>query len=276
MLWAISGFNSKNAIPSPLSAPTTHDSARDTRSAFTSTTGSPGTLQYTRLLEFSIPDSELMFMRFSLFPGSPTANPVLAMCNASSKIFFWDLARLEEYYEYLTSLYSTETPNSTDSTSNLEPTINSGQDIQRPPFLIPYKTRNRGGPTVLHRVARDASPVESTSTDSLSNVTHSGQKHTFTSPTSDHSSAVDTSQAATNGSHIIVPGLSAHDSAKSLEIWAKRYSIGDPHGDIIAHKEEVVRGFEFVGRYIAWSNGGEWCVVVGSAGMIGVFERWQK
>jgi polycomb protein EED len=73
-----------------------------------------------------------------------------------------------------------------------------------------------------------------------------------------------------------MPGLTPSDSAKSLEIWAKRYSIGDPHGDIIAHKDEVVKGFEFVGRYIAWSNGGEWCVVVGSAGMIGIFERWQK
>ena len=25
---------------------------------------------------------------------------------------------------------------------------------------------------------------------------------------------------------------------------------------------------------MAWSTGGEWCVVVGSAGVLAVFERW--
>jgi polycomb protein EED len=40
------------------------------------------------------------------------------------------------------------------------------------------------------------------------------------------------------------------------------------------HKEEVVRGLEFTGRQVAWSTGGEWCVVVGSAAVVAIFERW--
>lgn len=264
VLWAISGFNSSNPLPAPLSAPTTHDATRDTRSAFTSATASPGTLQYTRLLEFSVPDSEIMFMRFSLYPGSATTNPVLAMCNAASKVFFWDLARLEESHGYLASVSCAEAA--------------CAQDIKRPSFLIPYKHRNRGPVNVLHRLARDTSPADSASTDSISNA-NSSSKSTYhpQNKATDTSTEVEPPSNTNPGTkQLIIPGLTPSDSAKSLEIWAKRYSIGDPHGDIIAHKDEVVRGYEFVGRYVAWSNGGEWCVVVGSAGVIAIFERWQK
>ncbi|PSS25870.1 hypothetical protein M430DRAFT_134729 [Amorphotheca resinae ATCC 22711] len=229
VLWAISGFSSANPPPSPLSAPTTHDSARDTRSAFTSPTSNPNTLQYTRLLQFAVPDSNIMFMRFGLYPGSATSNPVLAMCNTASKVFFWDLARLEEYHDFLTNLTAAGT-NPTDA--NTPP---------RPSFLVPFRHRNRG-PSALSRV-RDTSPTDSTSTDSHS---HS---HTNTD---------------------------TNNPPHSLETWAKRYAIGDPFEDLAAHKEEVVKGLGFVGRQIAWSRGGEWCVVVGSAGVIGVFERWRK
>ena len=280
VLWAISGFSSTNPIPSPLSAPTTHDSARDTRSAFIPATASPGTLQYARLLEFSVPDSEVMFMRFSIFPGSASTNPVLAMCNASSKVFFWDLARLEEYHDYLTQLRATErAPFSTKTALDTVPTAAYPQDVPRPPFLVPYKHRNRGDPKVLYRVARDTSPAESTSTDSPSNANQSSHKNGHSVSNHDYGSAGDTeprSHPAAGTQQTLLAGMTASDSAKSLEIWAKRYFIGDPHGDIIAHKDEVMKGFEFVGRYSAWSNGGEWCVVVGSAGMIGIFERWQK
>jgi polycomb protein EED len=214
-----------------------------------------------------------MFMRFSLYPGSATTNPVLAFCNASSKVFFWDLARLEEYYDYITNINTSVAPDSTSTAVNPGHTAASMQDVKRPPFLVPYKHRNRGVVTALHRLARETSPVDSASTDS------SSHKNAHLPPNHDADPSADApprSHPAAGAHQPVIPGLTPSDSAKSLEIWAKRYSIGDPHGDIIAHKDEVVKGFEFVGRYIAWSNGGEWCVVVGSAGMIGIFERWQK
>lgn len=203
-----------------------------------------------------------MFMRFSLYPGSETTNPVLAMCNSSSKVFFWDFSRLEEYYDYLAILKSPGLASFPENTAAFS------EDTKRPPFLVPYKHRNRGGVTNLYRTARDNSPAESASSDSSS--------HKNTHPPQNNGADQSTDWQPASRSAPVIPGLTPSDSAKSLEIWAKRYSIGDPHGDIIAHKDEVVKGFEFVGRYIAWSNGGEWCVVVGSAGMIGIFERWQK
>jgi polycomb protein EED len=68
--------------------------------------------------------------------------------------------------------------------------------------------------------------------------------------------------------------LSDRDLQKSKEIWSKRYALSDAWTDLAPHKEEVVRGLEFTGRQVAWSTAGELCVVVGSAGVIGVFERW--
>jgi polycomb protein EED len=177
------------------------------------------------------------------------------MCNTASKVFFWDLARLEEYHDFLTNLTAAGT-NPTDANTPL-----------RPSFLVPFRHRNRG-PSALSRV-RDTSPTDSTSTDSHS---HS---HTNTDTNNaPHVISQSLSQAQEALSH--VTGLSRSDAAKSLETWAKRYAIGDPFEDLAAHKEEVVKGLGFVGRQIAWSRGGEWCVVVGSAGVIGVFERWRK
>ena len=46
--------------------------------------------------------------------------------------------------------------------------------------------------------------------------------------------------------------------------------------DLAPHREDVVKGIEFTGRQCAWSVGGEWCVVVGSAGALAIFERWGK
>jgi polycomb protein EED len=70
--------------------------------------------------------------------------------------------------------------------------------------------------------------------------------------------------------------LNKEDAEKSREIWERRYGINDPFREVAAHKEEVLTKMTFVGRQVAWSRGGEWCVVVGSVGVIGVFERWRK
>ena len=66
------------------------------------------------------------------------------------------------------------------------------------------------------------------------------------------------------------------DREKSRELWAKKYDVGDPLNNIAPHKEEVVKGLSFLGRQVAWSANGEWCVVVGSSGVVAVFQRWGK
>ncbi|RFU35641.1 hypothetical protein B7463_g737, partial [Scytalidium lignicola] len=189
VLWSIKGFSSSNPPPLPSSAPTTHDAQRDTRSAFSPPTSSDNpSSQYTRLLQFAIPDSEIICMRFGLFQGYNGSNPVLAMCNTGSKVFFWDLSRKD----------------------------------------------------TVSRIREDSPPSESSST------------HADKDP---------------SGSSEVV---------KSIEIWDRRYNMGEPLHSIQAHKEEVVKSLAFVGRQVAWSSGGEWCIVAGSASVVAVLQRWSR
>ena len=64
-------------------------------------------------------------------------------------------------------------------------------------------------------------------------------------------------------------------NAETLESWAARYSMEDPHEPLRAHKTESSSA-NFVGRQVAWSPGGEWCVVVGSSNTALIMQRWAK
>jgi polycomb protein EED len=144
VLWSIAAFSSLDPIPSVLSAPTAHEAHTSTRSAFSPpalTDGAPP--QYTRLLQFDIPGGEIVWMRFSLFPGTVDTGPVLAFCNSTSKVSFWDLRRLEEYNQII---------------SNDE--LDFKDPLLRPKFLNPFQRRQRGRAFLLAR--RSTSPTEST------------------------------------------------------------------------------------------------------------------
>ncbi|PNH34054.1 hypothetical protein BJF96_g2444 [Verticillium dahliae] len=63
-----------------------------------------GSSLYTRLLTFFTPGSgNMFFMRFKLH-HMPGHHPVLAFCNANSKIFFWDLTRITSYHDWTRGL----------------------------------------------------------------------------------------------------------------------------------------------------------------------------
>ncbi|KAI5466563.1 WD40-repeat-containing domain protein [Mariannaea sp. PMI_226] len=64
-------------------------------------------------------------------------------------------------------------------------------------------------------------------------------------------------------------------SAETLQSWADKYSLDNPHKALHPHKIEPSTA-NFVGRQAAWSPGGEWCVVVGSDNQAMVFQRWAK
>ncbi|PMD47551.1 WD40 repeat-like protein [Hyaloscypha variabilis F] len=248
VLWSINGFAPTDPPPSPTSAPTTHDPNRDTRSAFSPPSS---TAFYTRHLQFSIPESEIIFMRFSIFEGSKTSNPVLAFCNGVSKVFFWDLARFEEYHEVIDYFPGgTANPQIDKSASSgaLDLRLPSASNPRNHPFLLPFQRRNRGG--AVARLHREASPTESSSSH------HTGSDN-----------------ATDKGSDT---GKGQIDWAKSRAQWEKKYEMGDPLKELEAHQMETVKGLGFMGRQVAWSNDGQWCVVVGSAGVIGILQRWEK
>lgn len=249
VLWSINGFSPTDRPPSPSSAPTTHDPNRDTRSAFSppSTTSS-----YTRHLQFSIPESEIIFMRFSIFEGSKNSNPVLAFCNGVSKVFFWDLARFEEYFNIIDHLPGGKDKQKPITAPGSGPALDlrlpSASNPRSHPFLQPFQRRNRGG--AVARVVREASPSESSSSH------HTGSDN-----------------AAEKSSEV---GKGQIDWAKSRSLWEKKYEMGDPLAELEAHQVETVKGLGFMGRQVAWSSDGQWCVVVGSAGVIGLLQRWEK
>ena len=66
-----------------------------------------------------------------------------------------------------------------------------------------------------------------------------------------------------------------HDSISN---WDELYGISHPHDHPIKpHKIVGVSGeSKFVGRQVAWSPGGEWCVVVGNQNRALIFQRWAK
>jgi len=69
-------------------------------------------------------------------------------------------------------------------------------------------------------------------------------------------------------------GLGGYNQ-RTLAEWAEMYYMGNPHGLIKCHKQASVDG-GFVGRQVAWSPEGEWCVVVGSANTAIIYHRWGK
>ncbi|KAA6414919.1 MAG: hypothetical protein FRX48_01669 [Lasallia pustulata] len=89
VLWRIEGFSSDNPPPPASTAPTAH-TFTPTRSAFGG--------GYQRLLEFDCKETTSFYIRFSLF-HRPWQRPMLVIGNENSKVYFWDLQRLEDWTE---------------------------------------------------------------------------------------------------------------------------------------------------------------------------------
>ncbi|OBT54495.1 hypothetical protein VE04_04188 [Pseudogymnoascus sp. 24MN13] len=58
--------------------------------------------------------------------------------------------------------------------------------------------------------------------------------------------------------------------------WDEKYATGNPWKSLKAHKIESIPRVTSVGRAVAWSEKGDFCVVAGSSGIISVLERWAK
>ncbi|ODA78496.1 hypothetical protein RJ55_05877 [Drechmeria coniospora] len=62
---------------------------------------------------------------------------------------------------------------------------------------------------------------------------------------------------------------------ETMESWSARYSVENPQEPLRAHRTESSSA-NFVGRQVAWSPGGDWCVVVGSSNTTLILQRWAK
>jgi polycomb protein EED len=236
VLWRIEGFSSADPPPPPSRAPTTFDPSQLTRSAFAPKSSLVCPSPYTRLLQFSTPGCGVQFfMRFSIF-HIPGQHAMLAFCNAASKIYFWDLQRLTDYAEFVSKV---QDPSRDRSVSI---------DSLRPAWLKP----------IHHRKAEGGSQKDRASTDGVQQINQ------------------DLNESASKL-------LLKEYSSETVTNWESRYSSWNPHGLVKPHKEELVNkynkerkrvAYSFVGRQVAWSPAGEWCVVVGSQNLAVILQRW--
>lgn len=180
------------------------------------------------MIQFHTPGSGHQFyMRFKLY-HNVDKHPVLAFGNAHSTIFFWDLARLEGYHEFMMKLDDPE----------------RNAPIQRPSWLQPVVPRQKVDTvTKLQRDAEDRDSVVSGRTGS------------------DVDPAINSSR---------------HYSEETLESWHNKYDLTRVDHPVRAHSQSAITIKDFIGRQVAWSPLGDWCVVVGSKNLAVILARWQN
>ena len=259
MLWRIEGFSSADPPPPPDVAPTAYDPSKLTRSAFSPPTAASGQSQYTRLLQFHTPGcGPQFFMRFSVYQAAHH-HPILAFCNAVSKMFFWDLRRLDAYHDFITAA------------ARLGPTARLA-DL-RPPWLRPIAHRKKAGepPLGKRRGDRDRDR-DASDRDSAAAVAATASVAAPVAGGSDGGGG----GGGGGPDRDRIELLGSCFSPETIDDWEKKYNGSEPTALVKAHKTEVTKGVSVVGRQVAWSPEGDWCVIVGSNCRIIITQRWAK
>ncbi|KAE9566999.1 hypothetical protein CGMCC3_g16869 [Colletotrichum fructicola] len=71
-----------------------------------------------------------------------------------------------------------------------------------------------------------------------------------------------------------IPTFANVYNKETLLMWDTKYNVENPQVPLKPHKIENFGASSFVGRQVAWSPGGEWCVVVGSSNFALLLQRW--
>ncbi len=197
---------------------------------------SSSTVLYTRLLQFHTPGCQNQFFMRFGLFNVPDRHPMLAFCDIASRIHFWDLARLTSYHEFIAAYR--------------EPGRDKSIPVPRPEWLKPLPQRKRatdakGGNTASN--FRDADGGE----DAAGSVSLITEPDKFEL-------------------------LGADYNQETIDDWEKKQGMGDARALLKAHKTVLVRDCTVLGRQVAWSPGGEWCVVVGSNRKVIIMGRWTE
>jgi polycomb protein EED len=288
VLWRITGFSSKLPPPGPDRAPKTAE-FKDTRNGFMAPSFRPRNGKgngssmtdaeehveepqrplFERLLELQVPDSNPFYMRFSLLtpsPSYPDLHPVLAFGNHNSKIFFFDLTRLELGHDGRNSSSHDSTfaengflgPDDRRATKKgVARRLNSATSSNWPSHLT-----GRGGGSISSPGTGSPAPPSSPSSRRSSSIVTG-----VSSNPQDGGRANSTAATSLSASGVV---------AGPVEDRVK-YKIDNPFEPVKAHHTVTVRSVYFTARQAAWSACGRWCVVVGETGndALGVLcERW--
>lgn len=268
VLWRIEGFSSQDPPPPASDAPTNHDPAKLTRSSFVPPSANPQTCAaaYTRLLKFSIKGcGHQFFMRFSMLQ-TKGMHPILAFCDTASKIMFWDMARFTGYADFIREV--------TDPDLDQQRARAAGGPLpRRPHWLEPIRQRKKVG------VAAAAAAPPALSKLRTEN---SGTERELRRETSRAASTPDAETVGPSAAAAVAPSEPADPldifgtKEARAEQWESRYDVSDPQAVIRPHRIEQMSNSKvgFLGRQVAWSVDGAWCVVVGSGNLALILQRW--
>jgi polycomb protein EED len=234
VLWRITGFDSSLPTPASSSAPTNPINNRGTRSAFSPAPSQPnGFRQYLRLLQFSIPECEQFYMCFSL--SSPISSQAAHPILAiCNSVSQVFFWDFARFDEY--HKYVEYSRNLSDERDGLH-----GQP-PLPPWLISARKNGKKGMGLDWRRSTEPSNADSAGTS-----------------ISLHTTSTDTLLGNTRE---IPEGLK------------RKYETGSPLGMVEAHwKETVIKSRHVVGRQVAWSACGRWCVAVAEPNVISILEK---
>ncbi|KAH9909137.1 WD40 repeat-like protein [Xylariomycetidae sp. FL2044] len=70
--------------------------------------------------------------------------------------------------------------------------------------------------------------------------------------------------------------LNTNYSPETIDSWEGKYDMTRVEEPIRAHSQSTITVKNFVGRQVAWSADGDWCVVVGSKNLAIILQRWQR
>lgn len=264
VFWRIEGFSSSNPPPSQDSAPSAYETTKLTRSAFAP--ASSGQAQYTRLLQFHTSGcGNQFFMRFGVF-SAPGQHAILAFCNAGSKIYFWDFSRFAAYSDYMAAL-------------------RAGKKPQQPAWLVALPRRAPKEKLTFTVNGKEHNPV----TGRGSSTRGLGREPSDRDSLSRHGSVA--SNIVPNAASKSTPGVADGEEAAAaapvdlalamfgedtMKDWEEKYAMRTPDAMIKPHRVEAIKGGTIVGRQVAWSPRGDWCVVVGSNNRAIILHRWAE
>ena len=244
LLWKITNFSGWADPPPLTSQALQNDSHGLTRSAFVDVReGDEQGHGYQLLMQFATPDSGPFYMRFSLF-SQAGQRPVLAFGNSVSKVFLWDLQRLEDG--------GVAAPfHSADNNALHIP----GHKRGRKPLARQRESSTVSTTTTSTNNLAPPPPLPS----SASNLSRTSSTPTTTNSTDDFS----------------LPTGAASETSMEVRSGTRdrRYDVSDPFQGIKAHTSVTVPKVSFCARQCAWSDDGRWLVVVGDYGMVALFRR---
>ncbi|KAL5614431.1 hypothetical protein BROUX41_004536 [Berkeleyomyces rouxiae] len=237
MVWQIEGFSSANPLPVDTIAPFSHEPNAFSRSAFaTSGHNNTGPFLWRHLFKLAAPPCDTQFyMRFGIHTASPDENHhapegLLGFCDAHSQTSFWSFRDIIEYCDYVRELHEAVEEKArceADGTPWAPKVADLPLGVEPPLFLEVDEE-------MLSPKAKSGSESRRKRKD----------------------------DACTDGLNEDRVGFLEQFFPRDVVLrWESMYDISNPLRPLQPHWQCGVAGNPRVGRQVAWSPSGEWCIV---------------